>query len=291
MTNISRWLFLAFAGSILVAERAHAVGQVCFERNSAVAIEGPDGWVADDAQAAKLHVCKIFYPKGFNFDNAPVFYYPTLFDTPAELKTDAEVDQWLDNDLKPFREKAPNLRVEKLPGLKSKTSKDFFIRRMLEGPKPNEFETFALLPYGNSLWMGVLSARTKENLVKYDAAFRKALTTVTPMARKTLYEFFSKQAKESLKTKVGKDYDATLGAAIGQALGQVMAECGKGEPAGKISIEAIANMNEDGTINEWMTRGESKVENCIRDRLKGAKGPPPPYGGFNVLIEMTVNLK
>lgn len=264
---------------------ASAEGSVCYSGQSAVSSEPPKGWSADYAGATKVGICIAYILNGYTFDTTPATIYPLLM--PAKKRTPSgaiDLDDFIKGDIARFSGHAPKVKVERAPGLKSHSGIRFVAREFLNGPSPNEFEEVAYVGTNDAVLMAILSARTAGDLQKYKPAFLEFVSALEIVPRTAQFPVLKATAERETATAAGAKYKVALMGEIGTQVAGAVRECPR--PSGE-GFTAVLQVLKDGVVHEITFDRPSAVADCVKDKLKGLRGPRPPSAPFHVLLEVS----
>lgn len=253
---------------------------ICFNKKTAFSVTGIDGWTEDYVNAKKLGLCVLYVVKGYNFDNSPAIFYPNLADAEKNIKNEKNIESFIKDDLKHFQSK--NTKITKSENLNTKNSMKFFIRNIVDGPPPNEFESIAYAPADESVFMGVISARNSESLKKYNNEFLKILENIKPLKKSDLFNTYKELAEQDSKKdqKFEGQYIKSIGPNIASSMKACVSKNDKG-------FKAIFRISEDGTLEGWISNGtEDSLSVCVRKKMTGIAGAKPPFSPFHILFSM-----
>jgi hypothetical protein len=261
------------------ASSSRAEGAICFDQRNTVSTDAPPGWVADYEAGNRLGLCVLFHPTGTSFDSAPAVIYPNLVTTAESLSS------FIEGDLEAFTKKRAGAKVENLPGVGTGTDMAFELRRLSNGPPPTEQEIIAYHAADGAMFLAVLSARTVKNLDDARPAFETFLVRAKIIPRRDLYPKLASLAADDRKKSGGADYERRYFSSIGPRLSDAMRACAK---PGSKGFSAVFQITERGSIGDWVNQGTDPLGDCVRARMKGAEGPPPPFAPFHINLDMSI---
>lgn len=280
--------FFIITAILMGVGTSYAEGIKCYDSNNTVGVEAPKGWIADFDTAKKIGVCAFFYPEEFKFKNAPIVFYPNISDSGLKIANGKiDIEAFIKSDLESFKTKSLKLKIETLTPFTSDSGLKFIIKKIVNGPPPNEFEAIAYLPMNKAVFLGVFSSRSEKDFKKYESSIIKILNLVWKEKREDLFKTQSIQANKDLLSEVGKVYETKYTQSIGSDLANAMKKCSK---LGDRGFNAVLQISENGRIQDWINEAD-EIENsgpCVKESIKDVVGTKPPFAPFHILIEMKI---
>lgn len=270
---------VAYGASLCALSRpALADGVICFDRKNTVLAEAPRGWIADYESGKKIGLCVVFYPRGTTFHTTPALIYPNL------VTTDEALQPFIEGDLERFS-RTTGSKVETLPAIRADDQMSFELRRLVNGPPPNEHEIIAYHAADGAILLAVLSARTAANIDAYRGSFQTFLEQMRVIPQGGLYPALARIADDDSKKPGGAEYQRRLMSSIGKYLADAMRACAKPTSEG---FSAVIQVNDRGAIAEWINDSNGPLGACVRGQMKSVQGPPPPFAPFHAKLRMAL---
>ncbi len=171
-------------GQIDLADTEKYTGSVlCYDDEAAFTLPLPDGWVSDPATAARFGLCGLYYPEGYNFNDAPVVMYPKLYQAFPGNSLEERAQKQAEVTQREFLNLpgGQNLIVRKEKPYTNAAGRTFALRFFDNGPRPNVAEAAAYTIHKDSIFIVVLSATSAGQLPPYLPVLYATLGKVTAM--------------------------------------------------------------------------------------------------------------
>ncbi|MDL2306778.1 hypothetical protein LJC48_01930 [Desulfovibrio sp. OttesenSCG-928-C06] len=147
---------------------------ICYRGESGFVISPPEGWVNLSEQAAKMGLCVLYAPAGYNFDNAPAVIYPTVIAAPKGADPVAvQAEKVFRQHMK--RPEGRQIWLENPGVFFSASGLEYALRYFRNGPSPNDFEMVAYHVEDGSMLMVVLSSVKNKEIQKALPGYMKML--------------------------------------------------------------------------------------------------------------------
>jgi len=271
--------YLCWILFIFMAAMEAIAGEVsCYNEYGSFAMQTPKNWQTQYSNA--LGPCAFFFPAGFTFDNSPAVIYPNF------VESYENIESFIDGDLESFAKKAPSIKIEKLPTLKTAKKLTFLMRRILEGPAPNEYELIAYHKAKGAFLIVVLSVRTAGELRKNEQIFNSFLQNIQPKSRSLFFAELKKRTETEKSLPGGAEFEQEYIKAMAPSLFPAFQKCAK---QAKIGFDAVFQVDAKGFIVSWVNKEDSETGLCAKKEFNGFKGPSPPFEPFHVNLELSIN--
>jgi hypothetical protein len=175
-------LCAAFALALLCAPAARAQSKegggpdpnagVIFGKTIMFVVKAPEGWVLDGKSGASQGLAAVSYPEGSSWkDGAAVMYVNTACRCGAK-----SLEEFVEGDVKRFREGAPGLKVSDGPALKLEGGQKVLVKRF-SGDENGNVESVAYVDEGDEFLLFVLTARTRKDFDASAEAFDRMVSS------------------------------------------------------------------------------------------------------------------
>lgn len=142
---------------------------IVYGKDHAFIVKAPKGWVLDNEAGAPQGLHAVFYPQGGSWESSPaIMYANTSHKEQTEAKSLAE---FIEQDLKNFKEHSPDTKMESMEQLTTKSGKALV--RKFSGDSWNNVEEIAYIEESKVFVLLVLSSRTKDDFKKFAPAFKQ----------------------------------------------------------------------------------------------------------------------
>jgi hypothetical protein len=145
---------------------------VIFGRDIMFVVKAPEGWVLDGESGARQGLAAVFYPKGSSWkDGAAVMYVNTACRCGVK-----SLEEFVEGDVKRFREGSPSLKVADGPALKPGGGQRVLVKRF-SGDGNGNVESVAYVEEGEEFLLFVLTARTQKDFDASASAFDQLVSS------------------------------------------------------------------------------------------------------------------
>lgn len=145
-------------------------GTLLFGRDIMFSVRAPEGWVIDSESSAKQGVTAFFYPKGSSWNESVVFMYVN-----AVCRCGSKsLEEFIDGDLKKFREHSPELKVSDGPAMKLEGGQEVPVKHFNTGSR---VESVVYVGEGETVLIFVLTSRTQKDHDASMSLFNRLLSS------------------------------------------------------------------------------------------------------------------
>ncbi|MDQ3231082.1 MAG: hypothetical protein M3Q07_04610 [Pseudobdellovibrionaceae bacterium] len=261
----------------MAAIEARAGGVSCYNEHGSFAMQAPKNWQTQYSNSSGP--CAFFFPLGFTFVDSPVVIYPNF------IESQEKIELFIEGDLESFMKKAPSIKIEKLPTLKTAKGLSFVMRRILQGPAPTENELIAYHKTKGAVLIVVLSARTVDQLRKNEKIFNAFLQNIEPQSRSLFFGELKKRAETEKSVPGGAEFEREYLEAMAPHVIPAFQKCAK---QAKKGFDAVFQVDAKGLIVSWVNKEDNETGLCAREEFRGFKGPIPPFEPFHVNLELSI---
>lgn len=279
-----RYLQCFVALAALLPAALHAQ-EICYSGNSSFAMSAPEGWRADEEGARRLGICVVYVLKESTFDDSPAVIYPNLVPVPPDSAGNIDLPAFVERDLERFRERASTLKVTDGGSRETGAGLRFVSRRLLEGPRPNEFEEIAYHATEDAVLIAVLSTRTLAALDANRPALLAFLEGIRPLSRAALFAAQLERAKKDVATAAGAKFEGSFVTALASRLQAAMKSCVRPESQG---FSAVLQVDAKGILREITFERDDALARCVGPMLRDFRGPRPPLPQFHLQLKMSL---
>lgn len=130
-------------------------GTMLFGKDIVFVVKAPEGWVIDDEGSAKQGVTAILSPKGSSWKESVAFMYVN-----AVCRCGAKsLEEFIDGDVKKFREHSPELKVSDGPAMKLEGGQEVPVKHF----STNRVESVVYVEAGETVLIFVLTSRAQKD--------------------------------------------------------------------------------------------------------------------------------
>jgi hypothetical protein len=141
-------------------DKKESDGTILFGRDIMFVVKAPEGWVIDSESGAKQGVTAMFYPEGSSWKESVVFMYVN-----AACRCGAKsLEEFIEGDVKKFREHSPELKVSDGPAMKLEGGQEIPLKHF---STDSRVESVVYVGEGETILIFVLTSRTQKD---YDAS-------------------------------------------------------------------------------------------------------------------------
>ena len=282
---------ILFALLVLFFESRLLADTICYNDKTAVIVRSIGGWIADEEAGKKNGLCTIFYLEGFTFGSSPAIFYPSLVDySTAKAGDSLSIESYIDTDLLLFKSRKADVNIQSVDAYSTKDGLKFTIKNILEARPPSEFETVSYLPAKQSVFMGILSARTKENLKKYYKDLKKFLDQIVIVERSKLFDYYLVKADDDMIRSDKNDkmhFTGEFLKSLNPKIKAAFTDCKKKDsPAGKVDV--VLEIDLDGVVKNWINRNDTTLNTCIRDKMLDVSLTKPPFAPYFYMLRAAI---
>ncbi len=171
-------LLLVFLWAPMVSAQDLEGGGIVYGSEIGALVSAPKGWIFDSQSGVSQGLHAVMYPAGSAWANAKVMMYVSF-----AKNNDGTLEAFITGDVEQFKKNSPNITAEKADPIAMKGSASAEVR-LFSGDKWGNYECVAYVSKDKSVAIYVLSAKTKEDMLKNLDAFRTMVEKSALMAVK-----------------------------------------------------------------------------------------------------------
>ena len=280
--------FISIAG-LLFASSAQLFSQtgMLFGKDHSFYMTAPQGWVLDNKSGVKQGVHMAFYPRGFTYQNSPVFAYGRSSPLTDDIRT---IEDLVKSTIREFKyHGSPNYtgskeRTVPLPG--GKTAEVYFY----SGDRWGNYEAAGYILERKTINFLVFNSRFKkafdDNIGKFYEildSYKNVYQEDSPEYDERQFKEYVKKADEDKRSPEGKAYEDLLTKTQAKDLADRLRECLAYEKKGSImpDMDAVFVVGEDGTIVDSYVWPVTSLSVCFKGSITSLELPPHKFNKFH----------